>query len=121
MDLGNNLISFENHVIKSIRDLHNLFVLMDLPLARCYPEDIHLVKEVDTIFYDETDCGAHIQDVTDEGFNVSCIVEGSDAEFLDYIKFPVHSQNLGAYLCDLDARAHDAWFEANSTQDMVQG
>lgn len=118
MDLGNNLLAFDNHVIGSIRDLHNLFIVMDL--AREYPNEPDILKEVDSIVYDETECGAHIQDVTDEGFNVSCIVEGSDAEFLDYIKFPVHSQNLGAYLCDLTARTHDAWHEANS-QDMVQG
>ena len=110
MDLGNNLLDFDNHVINNIHDLYNLFIIMDLT-RNANPTD--LLKEIDSIFYEQTECGAHCQDVVEEGFNVTCIVEGSDAEFLDYIKFPVHSHNLGAYLCDLTARAHDAWCEAN--------
>jgi hypothetical protein len=76
-------------------------------------------RDLDLITYDETECGARLQ-FNDKGFDVTCIVEGSPAEFTEKFVYPIQSHGLGEYLCDLTARAHDAWHEANS-QDMVQG
>lgn len=110
MDLGNNLLDFDNHKIDNIHDLYNLFLIMDLT-RNANPADIH--KEIDQIFYDETECGAHLHNSNYNGFDVTCIVEGSSAEFQETFKYPFQSHSLGEYLCDLTARAHDAWCEAN--------
>lgn len=115
MDLGNALLSIENHTIKCDRDLFNLFIILDLVRNA---ESADIQRDMDLIIFDETECGARLQ-FNSKGFHVNCIVEGSNAEFSERFFYPVQSHGLGEHLCDLTARAHDAWCEAK--QDMVQG
>lgn len=119
MDLGNNLLAHEGHMLLNETHLYNLFALMDL--VRTHTKDKQERRVImDKVIYEETECGAHVK-FDQIGFDLTCIVEGSNAEFSERFDFPFHSHGLGEYLCDLTARAHDAWVEAHNTQDQVQG
>jgi hypothetical protein len=110
MNLGNAILSIPSNMLFNDRDLYNLFVVLDL--ARdAKPADVR--KELDKIVYAETDCGAHLDKFDPIGFKVTCIVEGSPAEFEERFDYPFPSHGLGEYLCDLEARVDDAFQDAN--------
>jgi hypothetical protein len=112
MNLGNNLLADDGIMLHNESQLFNLLVDMDLIRQHTKNKDERR-KIMDTVFYDETECGAHVK-FDQIGFNLTCIVEGSPAEFKERFDFPFHSHGLGEYLCDLEARTQDAWMEANN-------
>ena len=109
MNLGNAILSIPSNMLFNDKDLYNLFVVLDL--VRGKPDDVR--KALDKVVYDETDCGAHLDKFDPIGFNVTCIVEGSPAEFNERFDYPFPSHGLGEYLCDLEARVEDAFQDSN--------
>ena len=110
--LGDNILAAPEMLLLNETHLFNLFVMLDLVRRDTKGKDERR-DAMDKVFYDETDCGAHVK-FDQIGFHIHCIVEGSDAEFTERFDFPFNSHGLGEYLMDLEARAHDAWVEANS-------
>ena len=62
--------------------------------------------------YKYTDCGAWIS-WDDISVTIGSIVEGSDAEFSRRFLFPVDSDELDAWVTELEQLCEDAWHEAN--------
>lgn len=62
--------------------------------------------------YKYTDCGAWIA-WDDNSVTIGSIVEGSDAEFQKSFTFPVDSDELDAWITELEQLCDEAWHEAN--------
>lgn len=111
MNLGNAILSIPGNMLFNVKDLYNLMVVLDL-VRGAAPTNTLRKSALAKIVYDETECGARIE-FDKIGFNITCIVEGSDAEFKERFDFPFNSHGLGEYLCDLEARVDDAFEDAN--------
>ena len=111
MNLGNAILSIPGNMLFKNQDLYNLFVTLDL-VRGAAPTKTLRNKAIAEIVYRETECGARIE-FDQIGFNITCIVEGNDAEFKERFDYPFNSHGLGEYLCDLEARVDDAFEDAN--------
>jgi hypothetical protein len=111
MNLGDNILATEGIMLHNESQLFNLLVDMDLIRQHTKNKDERRTI-MDKVFYEETECGAHVK-FDQIGFNLTCIVEGSPAEFNERFDFPFHSHAIGEVLGDIEARAHDAWVEDN--------
>ena len=103
MSLGNFILAQPCIMLHKDTDLYNLFVAMDLTRGAISDKR----KEIARVIYDETECGARVH-YDPIGFNITCIVEGSNAEFNERFDYCFPSHGLGEYLCDLEARVIDA-------------
>lgn len=88
-----------------INNIHDLAVHFDTT-----------VDELESDIYDYTDCGAWIT-WDDNSVTIGSIVEGSDAEFAESFQFPVDSDELDAWVAELERLCDDAWHEANDDDD----
>lgn len=66
--------------------------------------------------YKYTDCGAWIT-WNDNSVTIGSIVEGSDAEFSKSFLLPVESDELDAWVAELERLCDEAWHEANDDDD----
>ena len=69
-------------------------------------------EQLEHYVYKYTDCGAWIV-WDDNGVEIGSIVEGSDAEFSERFLFPVESNELDAWITELEQLCDEAWHEAN--------
>lgn len=72
----------------------------------------HLEKAI----YKGTECGAWIQ-WTEDTVTIGSIVEGSDAEFDETFTFPVESEEIEAWMQELEDLTDEAWHEANDEEE----
>lgn len=73
-------------------------------------------KELERSVYKYTDCGAWIS-WDNNGFNIGSIVEGSDAEFDEAFLFPVESEEVDAWIEELELLCEEEWEEANGDEE----
>lgn len=71
---------------------------------------------VERAIYKSTDCGAWIT-WNDDTITIGSIVEGSDAEFAKTFHFPTSTNNINAWLDELDSLTNEAWLEANEYEE----
>ena len=69
-------------------------------------------KSLERDIYKYTDCGAWIN-WDDSSVTIGSIVEGSEAEFSESFLFPVESDELDAWITELEQLCDEAWREAN--------
>ena len=69
-------------------------------------------EQLNHYVYKYTDCGAWIA-WDDNSVTIGSIVEGSDAEFSQRFLFPVDSDELDAWVTELEQLCDDEWHEAN--------
>ncbi len=70
------------------------------------------VKHLEKDLYKYTDCGAWII-WTDKDITIGSIVEGSDAEFSQTFTFPTTTEEIDAWLEELENLTDEAFREAN--------
>lgn len=73
-------------------------------------------EQLDHYVYKYTDCGAWIT-WDDTSVTIGSIVEGSDAEFSESFMFPVDSDELDAWVTELERLCDEAWHEANDDDE----
>lgn len=71
-----------------------------------------IARWVDRAFYKATDCGGWIT-LKDNGIVIGSIVEGSDAEFSVFLKFPISFDEFENTVEWLEASCREEWHAAN--------
>ena len=72
------------------------------------------VSQLERDVYKYTACGAWIK-WSDNDMTIGSIVEGSDAEFSRTFTFPATTEEIDAWLDELDELTDETWTQANET------
>lgn len=93
-------------MIRNVHDLARYFGIDDSG------DEAAVMSRLDRAVYKGTDCGAHVQ-LKMDGILISSIVEGSDAEFSNFLRFPFSEMAFDDTLEWMEVSCAEEWHAAN--------